>query len=123
MRAMRTRVPPRNVATLSNLGLRTARARNGFRHAAPWKLDRWTITRTSLAYTKMRAAVITRPGGPEVLEIREVDRPTIAPDGVLVRVRASAINRADLMQRRGAYPAPADSPRDIPGIEYAGEVA
>lgn len=71
----------------------------------------------------MRAAVITRPGGPEVLEIREVDRPTIAPDGVLVRVRASAINRADLMQRRGAYPAPPGSPRDIPGIEYAGEVA
>jgi putative PIG3 family NAD(P)H quinone oxidoreductase len=71
----------------------------------------------------MRAAVITRPGGPEVLEIRDVDRPTISPDGVLVRVRASAINRADLMQRRGAYPAPADSPRDIPGIEYAGEVA
>jgi NADPH:quinone reductase len=71
----------------------------------------------------MRAAVITRPGGPEVLEIREVERPTIAPDGLLVRVRASAINRADLMQRRGAYPAPPDSPRDIPGIEYAGEVA
>ena len=70
----------------------------------------------------MRAAVITRPGGPDVLEIRDVDRPTLAADGVLVRVRASAINRADLMQRRGAYPAPPGSPRDIPGIEYAGEV-
>ena len=70
----------------------------------------------------MRAAVITRPGGPEVLEIREVDPPTIGPDDVLVRVRASAINRADLMQRMGKYPAPPGSPRDIPGIEYAGDV-
>jgi NADPH:quinone reductase len=70
----------------------------------------------------MRAAVITRPGGPEVLEIRDVDQPTIGPDDVLVRVRASAINRADLMQRVGKYPAPPGSPRDIPGIEYAGNV-
>jgi putative PIG3 family NAD(P)H quinone oxidoreductase len=39
-----------------------------------------------------------------------------------VRVRATAINRADLLQRMGAYPAPADSPPDIPGLEFAGEV-
>jgi NADPH2:quinone reductase len=42
---------------------------------------------------------------------------------VLVRVRASALNRADLMQREGRYPAPPDSPQDIPGMEIAGEVA
>ena len=71
----------------------------------------------------MRAAVITRPGGPEVLEIREVDQPSIDADGVLVRVRASAINRADILQRMGGYPAPPGWPRDIPGMEYAGEVA
>lgn len=71
----------------------------------------------------MRAAVITRPGGPEVLEIQ--DRP-IPPPGrgeVLVRVRASALNRADLLQREGKYPAPPGAPPDIPGLEFAGEVA
>jgi len=71
----------------------------------------------------MRAAVITRPGGPEVLEIRDVDTPVIDDDGLLVRVRASGINRADIHQRNGGYPAPPGSPADIPGLEYAGEVA
>jgi putative PIG3 family NAD(P)H quinone oxidoreductase len=71
----------------------------------------------------MRAAVITRPGGPEVLEIQE--RPTPAPGNneVLVRVRASALNRADLLQRQGMYPAPPGAPADIPGMEFVGEVA
>jgi NADPH2:quinone reductase len=41
---------------------------------------------------------------------------------IRVRVRASALNRADLQQRRGAYPAPPGAPSDIPGMEYAGEV-
>jgi len=70
----------------------------------------------------MRAAVITRPGGPEVLEIREVDSPRAGPDDLLVRVRASGLNRADIHQRNGGYPAPPGSPKDIPGLEYAGEV-
>ena len=71
----------------------------------------------------MLAAIITRPGGPEVLEIQE--RPTPAPGAgeVLVRVRASALNRADLLQREGRYPAPPGAPPDIPGLEYAGEIA
>lgn len=53
-----------------------------------------------------------------------VDRPTPEPSRgeVRVRVRATAINRADLLQRMGAYPAPADAPADIPGLEFAGEV-
>jgi putative PIG3 family NAD(P)H quinone oxidoreductase len=42
---------------------------------------------------------------------------------VLVRVRAAGLNRADILQRRGHYPAPAGAPQDIPGLEYAGEVA
>lgn len=71
----------------------------------------------------MRAAIITKPGGPEVLEVREVDRPEPAPAEILVRVRASALNRADLLQREGRYPPPEDAPADIPGIEFAGEVA
>ena len=72
---------------------------------------------------RMRAAIITRPGGPEVLEIREVDPPRVGPDDLLVRVRASGLNRADIHQRKGGYPAPPGSPADIPGLEYAGEVA
>lgn len=71
----------------------------------------------------MRAIAITKPGGPDVLAV--VDRPTPEPSRgeVRVRVRATAINRADLLQRMGAYPAPSDSPPDIPGLEFAGEVA
>ena len=71
----------------------------------------------------MRAAIITRPGGPEVLEIRDVPRPLPREHEVLVRVRASALNRADLLQRAGRYPAPPGAPADIPGLEIAGEVA
>lgn len=72
---------------------------------------------------RMRAAVITRPGGPEVLEIREVERPVAGTGEVLVRVHATALNRADLLQRQGHYPAPPGSPANIPGLEIAGEVA
>ena len=70
----------------------------------------------------MRAAVITRPGGPDVLEIQDVEKPEPVGDQVRVRVRASGINRADLLQRAGGYPAPPGSPSHIPGLEFAGEV-
>src|SRR5690606_11552378 len=71
---------------------------------------------------RMRAVVIREPGGPEVLEVREVPRPEPGPGEVLVRVAASGLNRADLLQRRGAYPAPPGWPADIPGLEFAGTV-
>lgn len=70
----------------------------------------------------MRAIVITSPGGPEVLEIQDVETPEPIGDQVRVRVRAAGLNRADLSQRIGMYPAPADAPADIPGMEFAGEV-
>ena len=70
----------------------------------------------------MRALTITRPGGPEVLEVRDVPDPIPGREDVLVRVKASALNRADVLQRRGLYPAPHGSPADIPGLEFAGEV-
>lgn len=70
----------------------------------------------------MRAIVIPRPGGPDVLELRDVPTPEPGTEQVLVRVRATALNRADLMQRRGEYPAPPGAPADIPGLELAGEV-
>ncbi|MQG10241.1 MAG: NAD(P)H-quinone oxidoreductase [SAR202 cluster bacterium] len=70
----------------------------------------------------MRAAVITEPGGPDVLRIMEVDDPVPGPEDILVDVKASALNRADMIQRQGNYPAPAGSPSDIPGLEFAGVV-
>ncbi len=71
----------------------------------------------------MRAVVITKPGGTEVLEIREVvSPPSPTADRVRVRVRAAALNRADILQRKGHYPPPPGAPRDIPGMEFAGEV-
>ncbi|MFL5564182.1 MAG: alcohol dehydrogenase catalytic domain-containing protein, partial [Gemmatimonadaceae bacterium] len=70
----------------------------------------------------MRAVIITRPGGPDVLEV--LDRPTPEPGvgQIRVRVRASALNRADLLLREGNYPVPPGSPADISGMEYAGDV-
>lgn len=70
----------------------------------------------------MRAVVISRPGSSEVLELRNVDAPVAGVGQVRVRVRATAVNRADIMQRKGFYPAPPDAPADIPGLEFAGEV-
>ena len=70
----------------------------------------------------MRAVVIANPGGPEVLELKEVPAPVPGKGEVRVRVHATAVNRVDMLQRMGVYPAPADAPQDIPGIEYAGEI-
>lgn len=70
----------------------------------------------------MRAVVITRAGGPDVLRLRDVAAPEPGPRQVRVRVHATAVNRADLLQRMGNYPVPKDAPQDIPGLEYAGMV-
>ena len=70
----------------------------------------------------MRAIVIEQPGGPEVLVLRDAPTPEPGRGEVRVRVRATAVNRADLLQRMGLYPAPPDSPQQIPGLEYAGEI-
>ncbi|HMJ19175.1 MAG TPA: NAD(P)H-quinone oxidoreductase [Gemmatimonadaceae bacterium] len=70
----------------------------------------------------MKAIIITRPGGPEVLEIQDRPKPEPGVGQIRVRVRASALNRADLMQREGNYPVPPGVPADISGMEYVGEV-
>jgi putative PIG3 family NAD(P)H quinone oxidoreductase len=70
----------------------------------------------------MRAVVLTEFGEPEVLRVTDVPVPTPAADEVLVRVHATALNRADLLQRRGLYPNPFPTAHDIPGMEFAGEV-
>ena len=69
----------------------------------------------------MRAVVITEKGGPEVLVVQEVPDPVLGPEEVLVDVVTSAVNRADLLQRRGLYPGPL-ADHEIPGLEFAGRV-
>ncbi len=70
----------------------------------------------------MKAVILTKPGGPDVLAIGEVPKPEVKPGYIRVAVRAAGLNRADLLQRRGQYPAPPGWPADIAGMEYAGEV-
>jgi putative PIG3 family NAD(P)H quinone oxidoreductase len=70
----------------------------------------------------MRAVVITEPGGPEVLEVDQVPDPTPGTDEVLIEVAATAINRADLLQRQGNYPPPKGAPPYL-GMECSGTIA
>lgn len=70
----------------------------------------------------MKAVIITQPGGPEVLEIQERPKPEPGLGQIRVRVSASALNRADLMQCAGNYPVPPGVTAEISGMEYAGEV-
>src|SRR5918998_3732798 len=71
---------------------------------------------------KMLAVKIVSHEGAGRLEVSEAERPSARADRVRVRVRAAGLNRADLLQKRGRYPAPPGAPADIPGLEFAGEV-
>jgi NADPH:quinone reductase-like Zn-dependent oxidoreductase len=71
----------------------------------------------------MQAIIISRPGGPEVLDLSTVETPKPQRGEVLVRIMATALNRADSMQREGKYPPPPDASQNIPGLEFAGEIA
>lgn len=70
----------------------------------------------------MRAVVIRESGGPDVLEVCEVERPEPGPGEALVRVAAAGVNRADVLQRIGRYPAPEGVRQDILGLEFSGTV-
>lgn len=70
----------------------------------------------------MKAVVFGGKGGPEIIAVKELPDPEPARGEVLVRVRAAALNRADLLQRRGLYPPPPGHREDVPGLELAGEV-
>jgi putative PIG3 family NAD(P)H quinone oxidoreductase len=69
----------------------------------------------------MKAITCDTPGGPEVLHVAEVPDPVPGPEQLLIRVRATALNRADTLQRQGQYPPPPGE-SDILGLELAGEV-
>lgn len=70
----------------------------------------------------MRAVVIDEPGGPEVMHVRDVPDPEPAPGEVLVAVTATAVNRADLLQRQGYYPPPPGAAPYL-GLEVSGTIA
>src|SRR5262245_22160082 len=70
----------------------------------------------------MKAIVVSSPGGPEKLEVRDISEPVPDEGEVLVDVHATALNRADLLQRRGAYPPPPGA-SDVLGLECAGVVS
>ncbi len=67
----------------------------------------------------MRCIQITKPGNPDVLQPAELPIPEIKPSEVLVRVAAAGVNRPDIMQRKGIYPAP-EGASPLPGLEVAG---
>ncbi len=69
----------------------------------------------------MKAIVISSPGGPEVLQLQEVEDPELKDDEVLIKVEASALNRADTVQRRGAYPPPKGASPYL-GVECSGTI-
>lgn len=69
----------------------------------------------------MKAVVITTPGGPEVLKLQEVEEPKVKDDDVLIRVEATALNRADTLQRQGKYPPPKGE-SEYPGLECSGTI-
>lgn len=71
----------------------------------------------------MKAIVLRQHGGPEVLQFEDVPTPTIGAEDILVSVAATALNRADLLQRMGFYPDPFPSAYEIPGLEFAGTVS
>ncbi|MGB1503745.1 MAG: alcohol dehydrogenase catalytic domain-containing protein [Ilumatobacteraceae bacterium] len=70
----------------------------------------------------MRAAVVEQYGGPDAIVVKEVADPTPGPDEIRVAVSYSACNRADTLQRQGAYPDPVKRAHEILGLEYAGVV-
>lgn len=70
----------------------------------------------------MRAIVLHSHGGPEVLTLSTVADPVAGPDEVVVRIAATALNRADVLQRMGLYPDPTGRTPEIPGLEFSGTV-
>ncbi|MGE3635182.1 MAG: NAD(P)H-quinone oxidoreductase [Sandaracinaceae bacterium] len=70
-----------------------------------------------------RAVILIGSGGPEALALGDIDVRDPGHGELLVDVVAAGLNRADLLQRRGLYPAPPGVIADVPGLEYAGRVA
>ncbi len=70
----------------------------------------------------MKAVLITQYGAPDVLKLSEYPTPEISGDQVLIEVKAAGLNRLDIFQREGNYPAPPGVPQEIPGLEVSGTI-
>lgn len=98
--------------------------RGGGIAAAPTECVKRGRGQSGATVCTMRAVVIPEYGDVDVLEVREIPDPDPGPDEVVVAVRSTAMNRADLLQRAGLYPAPGPAPEyEVPGLEFAGVVA
>lgn len=71
----------------------------------------------------MKAVILTEFGAPSVLQLGEKERPVLGKHDILIEVKAAGVNRPDVIQRKGYYPAPKGEPQDILGLEVAGIVA
>lgn len=71
----------------------------------------------------MKAVILTEFGAPSVLQLGEKERPTLGEHDILIEVKAAGVNRPDVIQRKGYYPAPKGEPQDILGLEVAGIVS
>ena len=93
------------------------------RRRTPWADRRACATPgTSASYgPRVRAVVVTSPGGPDALRVEHVPDPVPGPGELLIDVAAAGVNRADLLQRRGRYPPPPGAP-PWPGLEVSGVV-
>jgi NADPH2:quinone reductase len=70
----------------------------------------------------MRAVVLHSHGGPEVLTFADIATPQPGPEEIVVQVRATSLNRADVLQRMGFYPDPFPGEHEVPGMEFSGRV-
>ena len=71
----------------------------------------------------MKAIVITQPGAPDVLKLQDYPTPEVKADEILIEVKAAGLNRSDIFQREGNYPAPSGVSSEILGLEVSGIVA
>ena len=71
----------------------------------------------------MKAIVITQPGAPDVLKLQDYPTPEVKADEILIEVKAAGLNRSDIFQREGNYPAPSGVSFEILGLEVSGIVA
>ena len=110
----------------AGIGMRRVREHRlfGLPHRTPRESTNAIARMTSMVHLASRCepSRSRSPAAPKSSPLVERPAPEPSRGEVRVRVRATAVNRADLLQRMGAYPAPADAPPDIPGLEIAGEV-
>lgn len=108
----------RGTVAVRRVSLRAVGCESGAFYAVFAAADRHGVATVSI----MRAILIDAPGDESVLKLAETEAPTMRPGAVRIRVAATALNRADLLQRQGMYPPPPGA-SEILGLECSGEIA